>query len=136
MLFEVSSAKSLDEIDRGLQEAAARHRFGIIATHNLKETMKNKGVDFDGECVIYEVCNPHQAKKVLEADASISTALPCRISVYRAADGYRLATLLPTAVLGLFGRPELEPVAQEVESVIKAMMEEAAGAGAGRAEGE
>lgn len=126
MLFEVTSAKSLDQIDRGLQEAAARHRFGIIATHNLKETMKNKGVDFEGECLIYEVCNPHQAKKVLETDASISTALPCRISVYRAGDGYRLATLLPTALLRLFQRPELEPVAEEVEAVIKAMIEEAA----------
>ncbi len=126
MLFEVTSAKTLDQIDRGLQEAAARHQFGIIATHNLKETMKNKGVDFAGECVIYEVCNPHQAKKVLETDASISTALPCRISVYRAGDGYRLATLLPTALLRMFQRPELEPVAEEVEAVIKAMMREAA----------
>jgi uncharacterized protein (DUF302 family) len=131
MLFEISSAKSLEQIDRALQEAAARHRFGIIATHNLKETMKNKGVEFDGECVIYEVCNPHQAKKVLEADGAISTALPCRISVYRAGGQYRLATLLPTALLRMFQKPELEPVAEEVEAVIKAMIEEAA-----RAEGE
>jgi Domain of unknown function DUF302 len=29
------------------------------------------------------VCNPHQTKKVLEANLEISTALPCRISVYQ-----------------------------------------------------
>jgi uncharacterized protein (DUF302 family) len=126
MLFEVASTKSLDEIDRGLQEAAARHQFGIITTHNLKETMKKKGVDFEGECLVYEVCNPHKAKKVLETDGSVSTALPCRISVYRAGDRYRLATLLPTALMHLFQKPELEPVAQEVETVIKAMIQEAA----------
>lgn len=126
MLFEVTSTKSLDEIGRGLEEAAARHKFGIIATHDLKETMKNKGVDFAGECRIYEVCNPHQAKKVLETDGSISTALPCRISVYRAGEQYRIATLLPTALMEMFGKPELEPVAREVETVIKAMIEEAA----------
>lgn len=126
MLFEVASTKSLDEIGRGLEEAAARHKFGIIATHDLKETMKNKGVDFAGECRIYEVCNPHQAKKVLETDGSISTALPCRISVYRAGEQYRIATLLPTALMEMFGKPELEPVAREVEAVIKAMIEEAA----------
>lgn len=126
MLFEVASTKSLDEIDRGLQEAAARHQFGIIATHNLKETMKRKGVDFEGECLVYEVCNPHQAKKVLEADGSVSTALPCRISVYRTGDRYRVATLLPTALMRMFQKPELEPVAQEVETVIKAMIQEAA----------
>lgn len=126
MLFEVASTKSLDEIGQGLEEAAARHKFGIIATHDLKETMKNKGVDFAGECRIYEVCNPHQAKKVLETDGSISTALPCRISVYRAGEQYRIATLLPTALMEMFGKPELEPVAREVEAVIKAMIEEAA----------
>lgn len=126
MLFEVTSTKSLDEIGRSLEEAAARHKFGIIATHDLKETMKNKGVDFAGECRIYEVCNPHQAKKVLETDGSISTALPCRISVYRAGEQYRIATLLPTALMEMFHKPELEPVAREVETVIKAMIEEAA----------
>jgi uncharacterized protein (DUF302 family) len=126
MLFEIPSTKTLEEIGRGLEEAAARHKFGIIATHDLKETMKNKGVEFAGECRIYEVCNPHQAKKVLEADGSISTALPCRISVYRAGEQYRIATLLPTALMEMFGKPELEPVAREVEAVIKAMIEEAA----------
>ena len=126
MLFEIPSNKTREEIDKGLHEAAARHKFGIITTHNLKETMKNKGVEFSGECLIYEVCNPHQAKKVLEANGSVSTALPCRISVYKSGDGYRIATLLPTALMMMFESPELEPVANEVETVIKAMIEEAA----------
>jgi len=128
MLLEVESRRTLDEIDKALQEAAARHKFGILAVHNVRHTMEQKGVEFAGECLIYEVCNPVQAKKVLEADPSISTALPCRISVYRADQGYRLATLLPTAMLALFHRPELEPVAREVEGVIRAIMQEAAGA--------
>ncbi len=128
MLLEIESRRTLEEIDRSLQEAAARHKFGILTVHDIRRTMQQKGVDFAGECLIYEVCNPIQARKVLETDPSISTALPCRISVYRAGEGYRLATLLPTAVLALFHRPELEPVAQEVEGVIRAMMQEAAGA--------
>lgn len=126
MLFEKTSTKSSEEIDAGLHEAAARHKFGIITIHNLKETMHKKGVEFDGECLIYEVCNPHQAKKVLEANGAVSTALPCRISVYRSGDQYRIATLLPTALMKMFGNPELEPVANEVEAVIKSMIEEAA----------
>ncbi len=39
MLFEIATAKTLDQIDRGLTEAAAHHKFGIIATHNLRDTM-------------------------------------------------------------------------------------------------
>jgi uncharacterized protein (DUF302 family) len=126
MLYEITSRKTLEAIDQSLQEAAARHKFGIIAVHNLKETMAKKGVEFAGECLIYEVCNPHQAKKVLEANGAVSTALPCRISVYRSGDGYKLATILPTALMKLFGSPALEPVAREVEDVIVAMMRAAA----------
>jgi uncharacterized protein (DUF302 family) len=127
VLFEVETQKSMEELDRGLQEAAARHKFGILAVHNIRETMRNKGVDYPGECLIYEVCNPHQAGKVLTANPAISTALPCRISVYRSGDHCKLATILPTAMLKLFGSPELDTVAQEVEAEICAMMREAAG---------
>lgn len=127
MLLEIESHRTMEEIDQALHQAAARQQFGILAVHNIRETMQKKGVDFGGECVIYEVCNPVQAKKVLEANPSISTALPCRISLYRAGDRCKLATILPTAMLGLFQTPELRSVAEEVESAIRAMMQEAAG---------
>lgn len=127
MLYTIKSQKPIAEIQRGLEDSAARHQFGILMVHNLRETMKKKGVEFATDCWIYEVCNPHQARKVLEANGAISTALPCRISVYGTEGSYTLATLLPTELMKMFGSPELEPVAVEVETVIKAMMQEAAG---------
>jgi len=125
MIFEVATTKSMEEIGKRLEESAARHKFGIIAVHNLKETMARKGVDFAGECMIYEVCNPHQAKKVLEENGAVSTALPCRISVYKSGDEFRIATMLPSAMMRMFDSPGLGPIADEVEAAIKAMMEEA-----------
>lgn len=129
MLFEMDSAKAMDQIDADLRAAAARNRLGVLAVHDLRQTMNNKGVEFNMPCRVYEVCNPHQAKKVLEADGAISTALPCRISVYQPAGGagHRIATLLPTALLALFARPELSAVAAEVEKQITAAIREAAG---------
>ena len=126
MLFEIESAKSLDEIDAALKDAAARHKFGVLTVHDLKTTMKNKGVEFPKECRIYEVCNPHKAKEVLLANGSISTALPCRISVYESGQGYKLATILPTAMLQMFTTPGVEHVAVEVEETLKAIMSESA----------
>jgi uncharacterized protein (DUF302 family) len=126
MLYTVTSKKPLAEIERGLQESAARNKFGILTVHDLRETMQKKGVEFSQECRIYEVCNPHQAKKVLEANGAVSTALPCRISVYGNTGEYTLATILPTALMKMFDEPALEPVAQEVETVIKTMMQDAA----------
>lgn len=126
MLYEVLSKKPLEELDAALHEAAARHQFGILTVHDLQATMKKKGVDFAKRVLVYEVCNPHQAKAVLEANGAVSTALPCRISVYESAGGYKVATLLPTELMKLFGSPELEPAAAEVERVVKAMINESA----------
>lgn len=126
MLYRVESRKTLGEIARGLEAAAQKHKFGVIAVHDLKAKMREKGVEFDRDCLIYEVCNPHQAKKVLEANAEVSTALPCRISVYSEGAGTALATLRPTALIELFKTPALRAVAQEVEEVVVKMMDEAA----------
>jgi uncharacterized protein (DUF302 family) len=127
MLYQITSKRRLEEIERGLQESAARHQFGIIATHDLRETLQNKGIGLGMECRIYEVCNPGQAKKVLEADGAVSTALPCRISLFGSPGHYTLATMRPTEMMRAFDRPELQPVAKEVEDVIVAMMQDAAG---------
>ncbi len=127
MLIQVQSTRTLDEIDLGLRESAAANQFGVVAVHDLRQTLANKGVELEIECRVYEVCNPQQAKKVLDAEGAVSTALPCRISVYGRAGQYTLATMKPTAMMKGFGVPGLEPVARQVEEVITRMMQAAAG---------
>ena len=70
-------------------------------------------MDFDRDCLIYEICNPQQAKKVLEANPVISTALPCRVSLYSEGALVNLAMIRPTALLGMFNTPQLKAVAEE-----------------------
>lgn len=118
MLYTRETGGTVPEVVAKLQEAAKANKFGVLGVVNLKEKMQAKGVDFAPECEIVEVCNPVQAKKVLESNMSISTALPCRISVYEEAGKVKVATLRPTAVLGLFGSPGLGPVAQSVEESV------------------
>jgi uncharacterized protein (DUF302 family) len=97
-----------------------------MQVHNLKETMAKKGVEFARECLIFEVCQPQQAKKVLEQNMSVSTALPCRISIYEEGGKTILATLKATTLLAMFNAPQLERVAQEAETTIVKIMKEAA----------
>lgn len=125
MFFEVESKKTIDQVCQDLEKAVVEHKFGVMTVHNLKETMKKKGVEFDRECRIFEVCNPHQAKKVLEKNMDLSTALPCRISVYTEGDKVKLATLRPTALVSQFNVPELQPVAKEVEETLIQIMKKA-----------
>ncbi len=127
MLHIIESMKSMEQLSKDLEAAVARHKFGVLGVHDLQETMAKKGVEFARQCRIFEVCNPHQAKKVLEANLEISTALPCRISAYEEGGGTRLATIKPTAMIALYPNPELRGVAEEVERTLEAIMAEAAG---------
>ena len=126
MLYRVQSNKDLPEVAAALEAAGQKYKFGVLAVHDLKAKLKEKGVEFDRDCLIYEVCNPQQAKKVLEANMEIATALPCRIAIYRQGSGVTLAMLGPAAMLDLFQMPGLRAVAEEVEDVMVKMMDEAA----------
>jgi uncharacterized protein (DUF302 family) len=126
MLHIVESRKTLEEVVRDLDAAVTRHQFGVLGVHDLKAAMAKKGVPFARECRIFEVCNPHQAKKVLEANLEISTALPCRISVYEDGGITKLATIKPTALIALYATPELKEVAENVETTLERIMAEAA----------
>jgi uncharacterized protein (DUF302 family) len=126
MLFKLSTAKTVSEAAAALHSAVQANHFGVMQVHNLKETMAKKGVEFARECLIFEVCQPQQAKKVLDQNMSVSTALPCRISLYEEGGKTILATLKPTTLLAMFNVPQLEDVAQEVEATIVKIMKEAA----------
>ena len=126
MLFQLSSTKTVSEAATALQAAVHANHFGVMQLHNLTETMAKKGVEFAHECLIFEVCQPQQAKKVLDQNMSVSTALPCRISIYEEGGKTILATLKPTQLLSMFNVPQLEQVAQEVEATIIKIMNEAA----------
>ena len=121
-----SSALPLETVCQRLTEVAVAHKFGVLATHNLREKMESKGVPFARECRVIEVCNPKQAQVVLNQAIEISTALPCRISVYEEGGRTILATIKPTMLLTMFEAPGAAATAQEVEDTMIAIMDEAA----------
>ena len=137
-LLTRSTTTALPDVCSRLPEIATKHKFGVLGTHDLKEKMQSKGVPFDRECRVFEVCNPQQAQKILQGDITVSAALPCRISVYE--DGGRtvLSTIEPRSLLGLFGgsAPAAAQIADEVKSSLLAIMDETCatptGTGAGR----
>ena len=118
MLYENETTGTIDEVVARIEAAATANQFGVLGIHDLKQKLNTKGLDFEPECRILEVCNPGKAKTVLETDMSISNALPCRISVYQESGLIKVSTLKPTQLLSLFDRPGLESVAEEVEETM------------------
>ncbi|MCP4614762.1 MAG: DUF302 domain-containing protein [Planctomycetes bacterium] len=118
MLYVKEVLGNVDDIVGKIEQAAKNNDFGVLDIHDLKQKMASRGVDFAPECRIVEVCNPHNAKEVLEKNMAISTALPCRISVYEEGGKVKIATIRPTYMLDLFDNPALKSVAQSVEETI------------------
>ena len=79
---------------------------------------------FGRECRVIEVCNPRHAQMVLNQAIEISTALPCRISVYEEDGRTILATIKPTALLTMFNAPGAAATAKEVETTMVRIMDE------------
>ena len=116
----------LPEVCTRLPDCATKHQFGVLGVHDLKEKMLSKGVPFERECRVFEVCNPQQAQKILNGDITVSAALPCRISVYAEAGQTVLASIDPTALLGLFSpaSAESETISDEVRTSLLAIMDD------------
>lgn len=125
-LVVTETSKPFDEACQALEKAVAEHGFGVMHVHDLRATLAKKGVPFDRDVRVFDICNPQRAKQVLEKSLLVSAALPCAISVFREGEETKLAFVEPTAMLGLFGIADLIPVAQEVETAVRSIVAAAA----------
>ena len=116
MYYIVDSGKSFEQASADLDAAVREHGFGVLHVHDLGATLRGKGIDFDEQCRVFEVCNPGQAAKVLSADMKLNMALPCRISVYTERGRTHIGLIRPAGILSaLSPDPALADVAAEVE---------------------
>lgn len=126
MYYIVESGKSFEQASEDLDRAVRRHDFGVLHVHDLGNTLRSKGVAFDEQCRVFEVCNPKQAGKVLSTDMRLNMALPCRISVYTESGKTMIGLIRPLEMLSsLSPDPELLEVAKAVEAETIRMVDEA-----------
>lgn len=126
MYYIAESRKPFEQAAADLEQAVKNHGFGVLHVHNLGSTLRSKGIDFEQQCKVLEVCNPQQAAKVLATDMRLNMALPCRISVYTQGDKTMIGMITPAAMLAaLSDDPTLTQVAAEVEAKTKLMIDEA-----------
>ena len=126
MYYVAESNKPFEQAATDLEQAVTRHGFGVLHVHDLGSTLRGKGVEFDQQCKIFEVCNPQQASRVLSTDMRLNMALPCRMSVYTEQGRTMIGMISPSAILAsLSTNPVLSQVAEEVETLTRQMIDEA-----------
>jgi uncharacterized protein (DUF302 family) len=125
MYYIVETEKSFEQTSIDLGEAVKNNGFGVLYIHDLGETLRSKGIEFEEQCRVFEVCNPGQAAKVLSTDMRLNMALPCRISVFTDHGKTKIGLIKPAEMLsGLSDDPALAKVAKEVEKKIIAMVDQ------------
>jgi Uncharacterized conserved protein len=126
MYYIVETPKTPEQAAADLAEAVARNGFGVLHVHDLGAALRGKGIAFERQCKVFEVCNPQQAASVLAADMRLNMALPCRISVYTDAGKTWIGMIRPVPMLGLLSTdPALVATAGEVEHVVTRIIDEA-----------
>ena len=126
MYYIADTGKSFDEASADLESAVKRHGFGVLHVHDLGASLRSKGIAFDEECKVFEVCNPGQAAKVLSTDMRLSMALPCRISVFTEKGKTKIGLIKPVQMLSALSQDAaLLQVAKEVEENTIQMVDEA-----------
>jgi uncharacterized protein (DUF302 family) len=126
MYYIVQTAKTFDQASADLEAAVVRHGFGVLHVHNLGATLRSKGIAFEEQCKVFEVCNPGQAAKVMSADMRLNMALPCRISVFTDKGETRIGLVRPVQMLSQLSQDAaIVQVAHEVEDKTIQMVDEA-----------
>ena len=126
MYYIVETEKSFDQASTDLDSAVKRHGFGVLHVHDLGSTLRSKGIAFEEQCKVFEVCNPAQAAKVLSTDMRLNMALPCRISVFTDKGRTKIGLIKPAQMLSALSQEAaLVQVSEEVEAKTIQMVDEA-----------
>ncbi len=119
------TSKSFQETLQATRDALKERGFGILWEIDVKATMKAKiDVDFT-DYVILGACNPPIAHQALTAEPNIGLLLPCNCIVRREGDRTIVGAIEPHELMGLTGRSDLKPFADNVSDTLTAVVEEA-----------
>ncbi len=106
----------MEEADRRVREELQKEGFGILTEIDVKATMKKKlDVDFKPYKIL-GACNPPLAHRALSEEEDIGLLLPCNVIVYAGEEEGTsvVAVIDPKVQLGITGRADIGPLAEEV----------------------
>ncbi|MBT4760414.1 MAG: DUF302 domain-containing protein [Bdellovibrionaceae bacterium] len=117
--------KNLGAIDfteaRTKTEAALKENgFGVLTEIDVAKTLKTKiDVDMDSYLIL-GACNPKLAHHAISNEMAIGLLLPCNVILAKDKTGdVMVSAVEPVVMFDVVQRPEMEPVAQEVKSLLQ-----------------
>lgn len=113
--YTKESSMGMQETIDKLQENLQEEKFGVLWEFDVKGKLNEKGLDFEDPFVVLEVCNPHEAKRVLDVNKLVGYFLPCKIVVYKEEEQVKIGMPRPTELMKAVDDSQLTEIAEDIE---------------------
>ncbi|KAF0995379.1 DUF302 domain-containing protein [Geobacillus sp. TFV-3] len=121
--YTVDVPTGMDETIERLEENLKQEGFGVLWRFSVTEKLQEKGLDFSTPMVILEVCNPHEAARVLNENLLVGYFLPCKVVVYQENGATKIGMPKPTMLVGMMNDPVLKEIAADIEKRLAACLD-------------
>lgn len=122
--YQTKTGKGFEQAIEDLKENLKSVGFGVLWELNFADKLREKGMAFDANFKIMEVCHPHKAKEVLEANIEVGYFLPCKMVVYEKDSEVYMGMLRPVEIVKMVD-PKLVEMAQNIEYILVEAIENA-----------
>jgi uncharacterized protein (DUF302 family) len=117
------SNTTIEQARPAVESALKAQGFGVLTEIDVKATMKKK-LDADvPPYLILGACNPSLAHQALGAEAPIGLLMPCNVVLAEEPGGVAVSAVNTASLFRLVGRPEVEPLAKQVNEKLAAALE-------------
>lgn len=121
--YTVETDKNIDEASEVLEAQLKEEKFGVLWNFDLKGKLNEKGLEFDRDFRILEVCNPQEAQRVLNQNVMVGYFLPCKMVVYKDGDKTKIGMPKPTSLVTMVDDEEITNMAEDIEHRLIACMD-------------
>jgi len=113
---KIISETTIAAIRQRVEATLKNEGFGVLTEIDLQATMKEKLDEDYLPHLILGACSPVYAHKVMRIEPTISTMLPCNVTLRELANGaVEIAIIDPSVAMGAVGNAALKTLAKEVQ---------------------
>lgn len=127
LFYQVHTPKSVDEAVEAVGRSLKAHQFGVLWDLDINRKLTEQGLVPEPAFRILEVCSAPRAKEALSTNQTVGYFLPCKVVVYQNAAGQtQIGYARPAVLMSLLGDARLDQLADEVDSLLRQAVDEAA----------
>lgn len=124
--YNKQSERSFDDVVADVEKLTTEKSFRVLHVHDVQATLAEKGFEREPLKII-ELCSAKFAYEALNKEIAVSLFMPCKINVYTESGQTKIKAMRPSAIAQFYPEAGLSELANEVDQIIIAIVDGAAG---------